>query len=57
MSVTLAVEPEWAADPLSGWLEEVLTGLADGIEACADLRDVGAVSDAVRIDRIARLES
>jgi hypothetical protein len=23
------VEPEWAADPLSGWPEEVLTGLAD----------------------------
>ena len=44
------------ADPLTGWLDRVLAGLADGVAECANLPDVGEVSDAVRIDRIARLE-
>lgn len=56
MSVALAAEPERPADPFSGWLDDVLAGLADGIESCADLHDGGAESDAVRIDRLARLE-
>jgi hypothetical protein len=43
-------------DPLTGWLDDVLAGLADGVAACKSSRDGGALSDAVRIDRIARLE-
>jgi hypothetical protein len=34
----------------------VLANLADGVTACADLRDVSEVSDAEPIDRISRLE-
>ena len=43
-------------DPLTGSLNEMLAGLADGVAECADLEDAGEVPDAVRIDRIARLE-
>ena len=34
----------------------MLSELAAAVAACADLRDVGVVSDGERIDRIARLE-
>jgi hypothetical protein len=53
------VVPEVAdlvVDPLTGSLNEMLAGLADGVAECADLEDAGEVPDAVRIDRIARLE-
>jgi hypothetical protein len=43
-------------DPQTDWLDEVLAGLADGVVECARRRDARDVSDAVRIDRIARLE-
>jgi uncharacterized protein DUF222 len=48
-------------DPLTGWLDDTLAGLADGVADCASQRDAGEVpdvvpSDAVRIDRIALLE-
>ena len=43
-------------DPLTGSLNEMLAGLADGVAECSDLEDAGEVLDAVRIDRIARLE-
>jgi Domain of unknown function (DUF222) len=43
-------------DPLTGWLDDVLAGLADGVAECEGLRDGAEVPDAVRIDRIARLE-
>jgi hypothetical protein len=57
--VAVAVVPEVAdlvVDPLTGSLNEMLAGLADGVAECADLEDAGEVPDAVRIDRIARLE-
>lgn len=41
-------------DPRTGWLDEVLDGLAEGVAECAG--DGRVVSDAVRVDRIARLE-
>ena len=41
-------------DPLTGWLDDVLAGLADGVAECEGLRDGAEVPDAVRIDRIAR---
>lgn len=48
-------------DPLIAWLDDTLAGLADGVAECASHRDAGEMldavpSDAVRIDRIARLE-
>jgi hypothetical protein len=57
--VAVAVVPEVAdlvVDPLTGSLNEMLAGLADGVAECSDLEDAGEVLDAVRIDRIARLE-
>jgi hypothetical protein len=42
-------------DPLTGWLDDVLSGLATGVADCASAEPGGA-SDAARIDRIARLE-
>ena len=48
--------PGLVGDPLSGWFDEVLAGLAAGVADCANPQDGGEVSDAVRIDRIARLE-
>jgi hypothetical protein len=56
MSVAVSPAPE-LADPLTGWLDDVLAGLADGVAACREARDVGEVSDAVRVDRISRLEA
>jgi hypothetical protein len=43
-------------DPQSGWFDEVLAGLAAGVVACASSGDAGEVPDAVRIERMARLE-
>jgi Domain of unknown function (DUF222) len=56
--VTTALAPEVVADPvvdpLTGWLDDVLSGLAEGVGHCASAES--GVSDATRIDRIARLE-
>jgi len=41
-------------DPVTGWLDEVLAGLADRVGDCS--RDGSGVPDAVLIDRIALLE-
>jgi hypothetical protein len=59
MSAVLGEEPRLGAatDPLTGELDDILTVLADGVAACAELRDAGAVSDRDRIERIARLEA
>ncbi len=58
--VAVAVVPEPAADlvidPQTGWLDDVLACLAEGVAECASPRDAGGVSDAMRVDRIARLE-
>jgi hypothetical protein len=43
-------------DPQSGWFDDVLAGLAAGVVACASPGDAGEVPDAVRIERVARLE-
>jgi Domain of unknown function (DUF222) len=43
-------------DPLTGWLDDMLAGLAEGVAECAGRGDTGGVSDAMRIDRIASLE-
>jgi hypothetical protein len=56
MAVALVPDLVAAVAPLTGWLDDVLAGLAAGVAACADLRDAGEVSDGDRIDRIARLE-
>jgi hypothetical protein len=57
--MAVAVAPEAVADPvvdpLTGWLDDVLSGLAVGVAGCANAES-GGVSDAARIDRIARLE-
>jgi hypothetical protein len=57
--MAVAVAPEVVADPvvdpLTGWLDYVLSGLAVGVADCASA-DSGGVSDAARVDRIARLE-
>jgi hypothetical protein len=42
-------------DPQTGWFDDVLACLAGGVAEFMS-PDAGAVSDAVRIDRIARLE-
>jgi Domain of unknown function (DUF222) len=42
-------------DPQTSWLDDVLDGLADGVAECAGT-DPNLVPDAVRIDRISRLE-
>ena len=55
MAVALSPEPVTdPVDPLTEWLDDVLDGLDDGVADCA--RDASGVPDAVRIDRIARLE-
>ena len=43
-------------DPLCARLDGMLAELAEAVAGCAELRDVGEVSDGERIDRIARLE-
>lgn len=56
MAVTVVLVPaaELVVDAQTGWFDEVLAGLADGVAECASR--VGGVSDAARVDRIARLE-
>ena len=55
MAVALAPEPvPDLVDPQTDWLDGVLAGLAEGVSDCQGSAD--AASDAVRIDRIARLE-
>ena len=56
VAVAIAVEPvaDLVVDPLTGWLDAVLAGLAEGVAAWE--RTAEGVPDAVRIDRIARLE-
>jgi len=56
VAVALIPEPiaDPVVDPLTDWLDDVLAGLADGVAECAT--DAASASDAVRIDRIARLE-
>jgi hypothetical protein len=58
--VVVALSPQPRADlgvdPLTGWLDEVLAGLAGRVADCQGLRDGAEVPDAVRINRIARLE-
>ena len=58
MAVTVIPVPaeELVVDAQTGWFDEVLAGLAAGVAECASPRDAGGVSDAVRVDRIARLE-
>ena len=58
MSAALASvdQQDCLADPLCAQLDGMLSELAAAVAACADLRDVGVVSDGERIDRIARLE-
>ena len=43
-------------DRLTGWLDDVLAGLAEGVAESASPGDAGEASDAARVDRIARLE-
>src|SRR5215213_1403029 len=43
-------------DSLCVRLDGMLSVLAEAVAGCADLRNVGGVSDAARIDRITRLE-
>ena len=60
LGVAVAIVPELAADQISdpqvGWFDDVLACLAAGVAECAGLGDPVEVPDAVRIDRIARLE-
>jgi hypothetical protein len=56
IAVLPAPSKDLATDPKTGWLDGVLVGLAQGVAECASPRDAGEVSDAVRVDRIARLE-
>jgi Domain of unknown function (DUF222) len=48
-------EADPVVDSLTGWLDDVLSGLAAGVGDCASA-ELGGASDAARIDRIARLE-
>jgi hypothetical protein len=43
-------------DPQTSWLDAVLAGMAESVSDCARAQNAGEVPDAVRIDRIARLE-
>ena len=58
--VAVSVVPKPAVDQvidrLTGWLDDVLAGLAEGVAECASPGDAGEVSDAARFDRIALLE-
>jgi hypothetical protein len=57
MAVAVALEAvaDPVVDPLTGWLDDVLSGLATGVADCASAES-DPVSDAARIDRIVRLE-
>jgi hypothetical protein len=58
MSAGVAVmdRQDRSADPLCARLDAMLSELAGAVAVCAELREVGEVSDGERIDRIARLE-
>src|SRR5688500_5946801 len=58
MAVAVVPEPvtDPVIDPQTGWLDEVLAGLTEGVAACTSQRDTAEVPDAVRIDRVAWLE-
>ena len=60
LGVAVAIDSELAADQISdpqvGSRDDVLACLAAGVAECAGLGDPVEVPDAVRIDRIARLE-
>jgi hypothetical protein len=60
LGVVVAVVPEPVEDQISapqvGWFDDVLACLATGVAECAGLGDSVEVPDALRIDRIARLE-
>src|SRR5215207_7238707 len=58
MSVGVASVPEIASpvDSLCVRLDGMLLELAEAVAGCVELRDVGEVTDAARIDRITRLE-
>jgi hypothetical protein len=58
VAVTLVPEPaaDLIIDPQTGWLDDVLAGLAEGVAECASPEEAAGVSDAVRVDRMARLE-
>jgi len=58
MSVAAVLEPvtDLVIDPKTVWLDEVLAGLADGVAGCESPGNLSEVPDAVRVDRIARLE-
>jgi hypothetical protein len=58
VAVAVVAEPvaDRVVDPQTDCLDEVLGGLAGDVVECASLRDSVEVPDAVRIDRIARLE-
>ena len=43
-------------DPQTDWFDDVLARLAAGVAECASSADSGEVPDAVRVDRMARLE-
>jgi hypothetical protein len=58
VAIPLVQEPasDPVIDPQTEWLDDVLGCLAEGVAACASRGNAGDVPDAVRIDRIARLE-
>lgn len=56
VSVAIADAVAGTGDSLTGWLDDVLAGLAAAVADCSTLRHAGEVGDAERIDRIARLE-
>jgi hypothetical protein len=57
VAATLVPEPaaDLIIDPQTGWLDDVL-GLAEGVAECASPEEAAGVSDAVQVDRIARLK-
>jgi Domain of unknown function (DUF222) len=58
VAIALVLEPssDPVIDPQTEWLDDVLGCLAQGVAACATRGSAAEVPDAVRIDRIARLE-
>jgi hypothetical protein len=58
VAIPLVQEPasDPVIDPQTEWLDDVLGCLAEGVAACASRGNADDVPDAVRIDRIARLE-
>jgi hypothetical protein len=58
VAIPLVHEPasDPVIDPQTEWLDDVLGCLAEGVAACTSRGNADDVPDAVRIDRIARLE-